>query len=136
MAQRDYTITWQGESYTFSPAFRFLRSLDAKLQSDRERPTNLVQVAFTMHSGGRAMMDIPVVWAACLNSAGVDATEDDCWAAVSAVASEGATQVQKDDYQSFYLALAGAIAPSVDLGKPPARQEEKAPSRKRKKTAA
>jgi len=135
MVHRDSHITWQGEDHSFSPSFRFLRSMDAKLQGDPERPTNLIQIAYTIRNGGKEIMDIPVVWAAFLKEAGIEATEDDCWVVVSSVVSGYSTESQKADYHSFANALAGAVAPGVEMGKPPAHQARKVPDPKRKKTA-
>jgi len=135
MVHRDSRITWQGEEHSFSPSFRFLRSMDARLQGDPERPTNLFQIACTVRNGGKEIMDIPLVWAAFLKEAGIEATEDDCWVVVSSVASGYSTDSQRADYHSFADAIAVALVPGIEMGKPPALQARKVPAPKRKKTA-
>lgn len=124
MLFRDQTITWRGEGKSFSPAIRFLRNLDAQLQSQPNRPTNLPQVALTINNGGADYLDIPLVWAAFLDRAGFKGvTEDDCWCVLSAITAGEGSEMDKADYASFATALFHSLYPHVDLGKPDAPQE-------------
>jgi hypothetical protein len=132
MAERDISIKWRGDEVFFSPAFRFLRKLDAQLRDDPDHSTNLLQVANVIGNGGEGYLDIPIVWAAFLKEAGFDASEADCWEVVSAVHSKMATPEQVNDYYSFYVALSKALVPVVDMGKPHALDEAPAPTQSKK----
>ena len=126
--QRDLTLTWRGQEVLLSPTFRFLRRVDAILQGDADRKSNLFSVALVVNAGGSAILDVPIVMSLFLKEAGVDASEEDCWEVVSAVVSRSATPDQAADYANFAMTLAQSIMPDFDQGKnqnAPAHQKPK-----------
>jgi hypothetical protein len=114
---RDLFLTWKGEERSFAPTFRFLRRVDAKLQSDPDRKSNLFSVALVLNQGGEALMDIPIAMSLFLKEVGFSASEEECWFVVSAVNGQSATSEQASDYANFALALTQALIPDIDLGK-------------------
>lgn len=124
---RDLVLSWKGEERTFSPTFRFLRRVDAKLQSDPDRPGNLFQTALTIHKGGSAIMDVPIAMSLFLKEAGFDVSEEECWHIVSVITSKEATDEQRADYANFGMAITQAILPEMDLGKNPEAPAPEAP---------
>lgn len=121
---RDMSVSWEGEEKQFSPTFRFLRHIDAKLQSDKDRKSNLFTVAKVINAGGSEILDVPIVMAMFLQEAGFDVTEDDCWQVVSAVISGHCTREQRIDYANFALTLTQAVLPDMDFGKNPEAPSE------------
>jgi hypothetical protein len=127
---RDLVISWKGEERAFTPAFRFLRRVDAKLQSDPDRKGNLFTVALTVINGGSAIMDVPVVMSEFLREAGFSVSEEECWHVLSAITSGHATGQQREDYANFAMILQSALVPDVSFGKnPDAPASEKPKSR-------
>ena len=118
--QRDLTLTWKGEEKTFVPTFRFLRKVDAALQSDPDRSGNLFSTALVVNQGGKAIMDVPIVMSMFLAEAGFEGvSEDDCWRVVTAITTKSGEATALQDYSAFALALTNAIIPDLDLGKNP-----------------
>lgn len=135
MVSRDLSLTWKGEEKTFSPTFRFLRRVDAKLQGDGDRRSNLFTVAKVINAGGSEIMDVPIVMSMFLAEAGFSASEEECWHVLSAVISGDASPSQMEDYASFGLAVTNAILPQVDFGKNPDAPSAGAPAVKGKRAS-
>lgn len=125
--QRDLVLTWQGQDFLLSPTFRFLRRVDAILQGDPDRKSNLFSVALVVNAGGNAILDVPIVMSLFLKEAGAEATEEECWKLVSAVVSRSATPEQAADYANFAITLTQAIMPDIDQGKNPDAPASKKP---------
>lgn len=132
---RDMAVTWKGEEKQFSPTFRFLRRVDAKLQSDKDRRSNLFTVAKVLNAGGSEILDVPIVMSLFLNEAGFDVTEEECWHVVSTVISGHCTQEQRIDYANFAMTLTQAVLPDMDFGKNPEAPSESAPQDRGKKAS-
>ena len=115
--QRDLLLTWRGQEFLLSPTFRFLRRVDAILQGDQDRQSNLFSVALVVNAGGSAILDVPIVMSLFLKEAGAEATEEECWELVSAVVGRSATPEQAADYANFSITLTQAIMPDFDQGK-------------------
>lgn len=132
MVERDMTITWKGEEKTFSPTFRFLRRVDARLQTDEYRKGNLFTVAKVVNAGGAEIMDVPIVMSMFLKEAGFEASEEECWHVLSTVISGECDEDQRADYANFAMTLTQAVLPQIDFGKNPEAPSESAPKRRGK----
>jgi hypothetical protein len=124
---RDMMISWKGEEKQFSPTFRFLRRVDAKLQNDSDRKSNLFTVAKVLNAGGSEILDVPIVMSLFLAEAGFETTEEECWHVVSTVISGHCTMQQRIDYANFALTLTQAVLPDMDFGKNPEAPSESVP---------
>lgn len=134
---RDLVLTWKGEERTFSPTFRFLRRVDAKLQADPDRKGNLFSTALVVTQGGSQIMDVPIVMSMFLREVGFDVSEEECWHILVVVTAGEADETQRTDYTNFALALAQAILPEDTQGKNRvAPASEKPKSRGKQKSQA
>ena len=126
MAQvlRDISISYGGETYTFTPSNRLLRKIDAGLS-----PNSIMGVVNTMQNENLPLYDIAFIVSEFIKAGGGNVSEDDVLAELYADLSEN----EGKGIGPLLEALAAAISPPGATAKNP--QAPAATGAKRSKRA-
>jgi len=110
--QREFTITWKGREYTFTPTLRLLRQIEA------EGNLSIMSVAAEAANGRPQTFLLAFLLSRVLRAAGVPVTEDELAAELW-----GGNAASAEEVLNLYAAVMGMLAPVVDEKKPDAPAE-------------
>lgn len=114
----EITIEWAGEEYSVTPTFRVINKI--------EQSVNLATIgSSTMNDGAPRLSNLAVIYAALLNSVGVNVGADEVYAAMYG-ANDGAGLTQAEIIQASAEVVAALIprnAPKEKSAKKKASQK-------------